>query len=114
MNRSPAHTRLCNAILIALSKLPRVVASLNPSGTADYPGGDRVAYGAFGPGAPDILATCSGRLLCVEVKTGRAKQSPEQRRCQRRMAYARTPYVVARRVGDAVQAAQRVLEAAAT
>jgi hypothetical protein len=45
-----------------------------------------------------------GKLVAIEGKTGEARQSAEQKRCQRRLERVGVRYVVARTVSDAVEA----------
>lgn len=121
MNRSAQHTALCRDIECALSRLSGILTTANPSGVADYHGA-RVPYGAFGlgNGAPDILVVVGvpawtgdadgvvGVLVAIECKTGNARQTPEQRQCQRRLERVGARYVVARCVDDAVRAVGEV------
>jgi hypothetical protein len=81
-----AHAALVRAILAACGALPGVIITPNPTGKATYVSersGRRfhVPYGAFGVGAPDLLAVLAphGRLLAFEAKTGNATTTKEQR-----------------------------------
>lgn len=111
MNRSAAHTRLVREILAAVGALPGVIAGDNPCGVARYPRRDdplkpfAVPYGwPVSEGAPDVLLAVDGRLLAVEVKTGNATTTPEQRVCHEALRAAGVPVVVARAVDDVIEA----------
>ena len=55
-------------------------------------------------GLPDILACWQGRLIAVEVKTGKGRLTPEQR-CEHEALRAAGAVVI---VGDAVQVVQEL------
>ena len=99
------HSQLCREIEVELSRMPDVYVTGNASGVAYYQGA-RVGYGAFSPGAPDLLAVVGphGRLVAIECKTGAARQTVVQRKCQQRLERVGVKYVVARTVNDAVEA----------
>ena len=65
-------------------------------------GGRLVQYGATGQA--DILCVCRGRLLAIEVKTAKGRQSLAQVAWQRALEAAGGVYVVARSVDDTVAA----------
>ena len=109
-DQSRAHTVLVREVLVELSKLPNVLAVDNPSG---FDARAKSHYGAFGPGAPDVLAVVAmpsrgeehiGRLVAIECKTAAGKQDAEQIRCQSRLERFGVRYVVARSVQDALDA----------
>jgi hypothetical protein len=104
---SNAHTTLVGDIEVALSEFDDVLVSRNPSGKARY-GDARVPYGAFAPGAPDLLVVNRGRLVAIEVKTGAAVQGSDQKQCQRKLERFGVRYIVARSVSEAVEAVERV------
>jgi hypothetical protein len=84
---SAAHTALCRAILVELGSLPGVIIGMNPSGRAKYIAEKTgrtsvVPYGwPSAEGGPDLLAVVAphGRLVGLEVKTGGATTTKEQR-----------------------------------
>jgi hypothetical protein len=106
---SAAHSALMNAILAELGALPGVVIGANASGLARYmsdAGHDfAVPYGWPHRGGPDLLAAVApiGRMVALEVKTGGARPTPEQRAC----------HVALRAVGVAVFVVHSVAEARA-
>ena len=55
-------------------------------------------------GLPDILACWQGRLIAIEVKTGRGRLTPEQRREHEALRAAGAVVIV----GDAVQVVQEL------
>lgn len=86
MSTSADHSRLVNAILLALGTIPGVVIGANPSGRAKYVGENgRAFFVPYGwpstAGGPDILAVIApiGRLVGLECKTGGATLTKEQR-----------------------------------
>lgn len=93
-----------NEILLEISCLPDVLAWKNTTGTAraiDNP----ARFIAFGlPGSADILGAVGphGRMIALEVKSGNARQSPQQRNFERAVARVGGAYGVARSVADAV------------
>jgi hypothetical protein len=85
---SAAHTALCRSILGELGALPGVIIGLNPSGRAKYVNERTgrefvVPYGWLAPGGPDLIAAVApfGRMVALEVKSGNASPTKEQRAC---------------------------------
>lgn len=85
MNRSSAHTQLVREIMASLGSLPGVVLGGNPTGLAHYMSEKLQRYAVhYGwpswEGGPDILAAVAplGRLVALEVKTGKGVAEPEQ------------------------------------
>lgn len=84
-----AHTALCRAILAELGAMPGVVLGSNPSGRSiryDERTAERrvIQYGwPSAAGGPDLLAVVAphGRLVAIEVKSGDAEPTKEQRAC---------------------------------
>lgn len=86
MNRSKEHTALCHAIMAELGSLEGLLVCLNPCGQAHYLSGKGddyfVPYGfPSESGGPDLLVVLApyGTLVGLEVKTGKATTSPEQK-----------------------------------
>jgi hypothetical protein len=104
-----AHAKLVHGILAECGSLPGVVLGANASGRASYmsAGGRRyrVPYGwpDSNGGGPDILAAVAplGRLVALEVKTGKARATRRQRAC----------HAALRAVGVAVHVVRSVEEA---
>jgi hypothetical protein len=103
------HAALTKAILDAVEPMPDVFVGRLVSGVFSTQWGARVKIEPFGPGTPDMLLIVRSRALFVEVKAGRDVLSPVQlawRRIVAERGYA--DYIVARCVGDAVGAVERV------
>lgn len=116
MNRGAAHTALIKSILAELGSLPGVVIGINESGRAEYfSDHGKQRYVPFGwplpgGGSPDILAVVAplGRMVAIEVKTGNAVTSAEQRQCHAALRLAGVVVVVARNIDDARKAIEGV------
>jgi hypothetical protein len=106
---SAAHTALVRAILAECGSLPGVVLGANASGRAAYMSESgrrfRVPYGWPDPngGGPDLLAAVApyGRLVALEVKTGRATTTPRQRACHEALRSVGVDVLVVRSVDEA-------------
>jgi hypothetical protein len=104
---SAAHTALVRAILAQLGAMSGVVLGTNPSGRAVFMGEDGkrrwLPFGWPAPGGPDILAAVAphGRLVALEVKTGEARLSAEQRACHEALRAVGVAVHVVRSVDDA-------------
>ncbi|HEY3818384.1 MAG TPA: hypothetical protein VGL81_14500 [Polyangiaceae bacterium] len=113
-----AHTALVHAILAELGAMPGVVLGANASGRATYTSESgkrfRVPYGWPDPtgGGPDILAAVAplGRLCALEVKTGDATTTKEQRACHAALRAVGVAVHVVRSVDEARAALQAVLD----
>jgi hypothetical protein len=81
MATSRDHKNLKNAIRLALGKRGDVVIWNNESGVAEYQ--DRPVRYGVGKGGADLLGICNvqgvGRFIALEVKTGKATASAEQK-----------------------------------
>lgn len=79
-DRAKAHDALVNQILLAIGAHPRVRVWRIEAKQARTPYG--TPFMAVPEGTPDIegVISPSGRLLAIEVKTGRAVASEQQRR----------------------------------
>lgn len=52
----------------------------NNVGVAEFPSGERVAYGVGGPGGSDLLGIVDGHFVAIEVKSARGRLTAEQKR----------------------------------
>lgn len=119
-NRSQAHTALVRAIMAEVGSLPGVVIGVNESGRARYlnerTGKDFfVPYGWPSPDSgPDMLAVVAplGRLVGLEVKTGNASPTREQRACHEALKNMGAVVAVVRSVDDARKAIDAARSAA--
>lgn len=77
---SMTHSELVAAIREALGKDPRVVLWTNPVGEAKTSRGAHVTYG-LAKGSSDLIGILrpSGRFVALEVKTGAAVATKDQR-----------------------------------
>ena len=105
MSTAKDHAALVNAILAECGALPGVVLEANASGRATYisDAGKRyyVPYGWLAPGGPDLIAAVAGRMACLEVKTGNATTSKEQRACHEALRAVGVEVHVVRSVDEA-------------
>lgn len=70
------HSRLVNDILVEASRLPKCRVWKCQVGMAEMKG-KQVRYG--NPGMPDIMGVIQGQAIGIEVKTGGAKLSADQK-----------------------------------
>lgn len=56
------------------------------------------------PGAPDRIAIKDGRVLFLEIKAPKGKQSPYQKRFEKYITHCGGEYLLARCVEDVIQA----------
>lgn len=79
MSDSRAHRNLKNEVRLALGRREDVVMWNNESGVARY-GTSVVRYGV-GKGGSDLIGIIkgSGRFLAIEIKTGNARLTKEQK-----------------------------------
>lgn len=97
------HTALVEASLLAVGQLPGVVAWKNTTGVGRSLASDRkIRFGLNG--SSDLLAVVAphGRFLGMEMKTGGAVQSKQQKAFQRAIEDLGGVYVVVRQVADAL------------
>lgn len=94
--------RLQNQILLALGALPGVAVWRNNVGQA-IERGRRVRYG-LAVGSADLIACVDGRFCAIEVKTPTGRVRPEQKRWLEAVRKIGGVAVVARSVGDALEA----------
>lgn len=108
MNNSAAHTRLMTAIRIALGKLPECDFEplTNFAGRTDR--GTFIQAGMC-PGAADLIGQVLGRRCDLEVKTGKARQSADQKRWQARIRRGGGVCEVVRSVDDALAVVRGVV-----
>ena len=102
------HQILVNQILCALSKFPHIRVWANNSGSAMSFDSERIIK--FGlEGSADILGVMYleklniGQLICIEAKTGSARQSEAQKRFEKAITSRGGIYIVARSVDDALK-----------
>ena len=88
-----------NAILIAITARPEVLAFRVNAGGAHGPGGGWVKGAPAG--TADILACVAGRYVALEVKTDAGRQSPAQRKFEAAVGRAGGVYAVVRSVAEA-------------
>lgn len=75
-----AHSELVAEVRLALGREPDLVIWVNSGGTAHYGSGHKVRYGLC-VGAADLIGIGPGGVFVAwECKTGRGKQTDEQRR----------------------------------
>lgn len=110
-DRTSAHTRLLREILLALGQRPDVIVWEHKTGLFRLPVGDgRVPVGL--PGSPDIIGLARGnKPILIEVKTGKATPTPQQRIFHARAADLGAPVCVARSVAAAVAYVEKLVEA---
>lgn len=89
-------------ILVAISGLPHSLWWRNNTGRLPTATGRWVSFGVLG--SPDICGILNGRFVGIEVKTSRGRQRISQRRFQAACERAGGLYVVARTVGEALDA----------
>jgi len=100
MDRSAAHEKLVDALLVALSKAGDCRVWRQPTGAA-YRDGKLVRYGVLG--SADISGIMrNGKRLEIEVKTGRGVQTERQKAFQSVIANFGGLYLVARDVESVV------------
>lgn len=95
-----AHQELVKNILLYISKFPYCRAWANNSGVArsmDNP--NRIIR--FGlKGSSDIIGIYKKNLLAIEVKTGKSKQTPQQKAFMHMVLSQGGVYILARSVQD--------------
>lgn len=72
----------------------------NNSGATKTPHGSFVRFGAVG--SPDIVAVCSGRYVGIECKTGKGKQTDNQKSFQEALERAGGMYLLVRSLDDLI------------
>lgn len=97
-NQSKEHTALVNEILLMFGAKSYLTLWKNATGAVKI--GDR--FLKFGmKGSPDIIGIANGgRFVGIEVKTGHAKQSPEQKLFQAMVFKRSGIYILARCLSD--------------
>ncbi len=97
-NQSAEHTALVNEILATFGSRRDLTLWKNASGAVKI--GDRfLRYGL--KGSPDIIGIADGgRFIGIEVKTGKARQTPEQKLFEAMVFRRRGLYILARSVQD--------------
>jgi hypothetical protein len=106
MSKYHAHQVLVNEILCELSKSKHIRVWKNDTGAAKSLDGERfVKYGLVG--SADIIGINYlehlriGQFVAIEVKTGSARQSEEQKRFEKMILDRGGVYILARTVLDA-------------
>lgn len=89
------------AVLLAITRIPGVMAWRNNAGSFVTQAGSRVR--ASVPGAPDIIAIFRGRFIGLECKTETGRQSDQQRAFQRACEQAGGIYAIVRSAPDALE-----------
>jgi len=100
-NQSAEHSILVNEILVELSKTGTCTVWKNSTGVAKSEG----RYISFGlKGSADIIGILEphGQFIAVEVKTGNAKQSLQQKKFEEMVKRRGGRYAVCRSVTDAL------------
>lgn len=97
-NQSAEHTALVNEILLIFGSRHDLTLWKNATGAVKI--GDR--FLRFGmKGSPDIIGIGNGGIFVgIEVKTGNARQSPEQKLFEAMVSRRRGVYVLARSIKD--------------
>ncbi len=112
MGSTEEHQRLLGAIRLRIAETfpGRVTVFLLPTGVAQMPGGRVVRYGI--KGGADLIGIMAprGRFLAIEVKTGGAKQSPQQKSFERIVTSRGGLYLVSRSVESVIVSLQSALD----
>ncbi len=100
------HSKLVNEILLTFGSRPDLTLWKNATGAVKI--GDR--FLKFGmKGSPDIIGILDGgTFFGIEVKTGAAKQSPEQKLFEAMVFRRRGVYIVARCLDDVANALESI------
>ena len=98
--KEQSHTGLVNEILLKLGDLPHIRVWKNSTGCAQTPSGHFIKFGLVG--SADILGirAPTGQLIAIECKTGKARQSKEQKAFEKMITAFGGIYVVARLTSD--------------
>lgn len=101
-NKSAEHSKLVNEILLAFGSRRDLTLWKNASGAVKI--GER--FLRFGlKGSPDIIGIADGgRFVGIEVKTGTARQTPEQKLFEAMVFRRGGLYVLARSLDDVEKA----------
>jgi len=93
-----AHAELVKLILVAIGASPKCRVWSNNTGIGRSLNSERIIH--FGlKGSSDIIGlTCDGKILCLEVKTGKAIQSKAQKNFQKMIEKFGGRYYVIRSV----------------
>jgi hypothetical protein len=104
-NFTVEHNRLQADILVALSKQNLGMFWANATGAGTSPSGEWIRYGLIG--SSDIIGVLnSGRAIFIEVKTGKATQSPQQLKFEAAIKARNGLYFVARSVQNVLSFVQ--------
>ena len=97
-NQSQEHSALVNEILLQFGARPNLTLWKNATGAVKIAN----RFLKFGmKGSPDIIGVANGGIfLGIEVKTGQAKQSPEQKLFQAMVGKRGGIYILARSLAD--------------
>ncbi len=96
MNRSAAHTALCNALLLALGSRPDLGKFWKQAtGSIETPSGAYIRYGLVGSADMSGIL-CTGQRCELECKTGSAVQSKEQKNFEAMITEYHGVYILCR------------------
>jgi hypothetical protein len=101
------HADACNLIRLAVSELGGLCLEYKTGALKDG-NGRLIRFGL--PGASDLIACIDGRAFFIEVKVGRDRQRPEQRKFQAAVERAGGRYVLARFPGG-IEALKEAVDA---
>lgn len=111
MNNAKAHAKLLAEVRLALGGLPGTdFEPLHQTRPSIDDRGNHIPAGGMCAGAADLIGTVFGRRVDLEIKTGNARQSKEQRQWQRRIESAGGVCFVVRSVDDAIHVYTEVRE----
>lgn len=96
-NNSAAHTRLVATCMFYLNSHPGRYAWKNNTGTASRRG-FKIKFGD--KGSADIIACVSGCFVGFECKTGKGRQSKDQRAWQAKIVEAGGKYFIVRSLDE--------------
>ncbi len=112
MGSTEEHQALLSAIRLRVAETfpGRVTIFLLPTGGAQTGGARVVRYGI--KGGADLIGLMApfGRFLAIEVKTGRAKQSPQQKSFENIVTSRGGLYLVSRSVESVIVSLHSALE----
>lgn len=110
-DHSKAHTALIDAIQAAVGRIPGVdFEELHQTRPSQDDRGNWIPAGGMRPGAADLIGLVAGVRVDLEVKTGGATQTDEQKQWQRRIRLNGGVCEVVRSVDDALRVVRRILD----
>lgn len=102
----PSESVVQAEILLAIGRMPGLLAWRNNSGALPSRTGRVVRFGLVG--SPDILACYRGRFIGIEVKSSTGRQRDAQINFQRAFERSGGLYILARSPADALAAIEAV------